>query len=358
MLWLKRRFAGVGLILCCALRLSASPVLTTIQDTLYNADGSLFNGVVIITWPPFVAADGSQIAAQTLTVPVPSGYFLVSLAPTVGASTAVTYSVRISSGGINQSTQLWSVPSSSTPLTISQVMVVQTGGIVIGSGGTVGILDETISISDVVGLTNALALRTVMGTAFAESRAAIINSFGGIDGAAGTLSDCVHVDGTSGSCGAASVVAFVDSEVPAGNVDGTNTLFTLTPAPFPTSSVAVWRNGVFLTPGVNFTVSGSALTFPGATTPQIGDIILASYRSAAVSGVNFADAETPGGLVNGANATFTLANVPNPGASLALYRNGLHLEAAADYTLNGSTITFLTGQLPQTSDILLCSYRY
>jgi hypothetical protein len=243
-------------------------------------------------------------------------------------------------------------------LTISQVMVVQTGGIVIGSGGTVGILSSTITIRDVVGLTNALALRPVMGTAFAESRAAIVNSLGGIDGAAGTLSDCVHVDGTSGSCGAASVVAFVDSEVPAGNVDGTNTLFTLTPAPFPRSSVAVWRDGLFLTPGVNFTVSGSALTFAGSATPQIGDIILASYRTAAVSGVNFSDAETPGGTVNGTNATFTLANIPNPAASLTLYRNGLHLEAVADYTLSGSTITFVTGQLPQTSDILLCSYRY
>ena len=103
-------------------------------------------------------------------------------------------------------------------------------------------------------------------------------------------------------------------------------------------------NGLFLRPARSFTISGSALNFVGSATPQIGDIILASYRTAAVSGVNFSDAETPAGTVNGTNATFTLANVPNPGASLALYRNGLHLESGRGInTLSGSTITFVAG---------------
>ena len=82
MLRLSRLLAGVGLLVCCALRLGAAPVLTTIQDTLYKADGTPLNGVVIVTWPSFVAADGSKIAAQTLTVAVPFGYFQAALVPT------------------------------------------------------------------------------------------------------------------------------------------------------------------------------------------------------------------------------------------------------------------------------------
>ena len=132
MLRLSRLFAGVGLLVCCALRISAAPALTTVQDTLYKADGTPLNGVVIITWPSFVAVDGSKIAAQTLIVAVPSGYFQVALVPTVGASTVVAYSVRINSAGKNESTELWSVPQSSTPLRIQDVMIVQTGGIIIG----------------------------------------------------------------------------------------------------------------------------------------------------------------------------------------------------------------------------------
>ena len=32
-------------------KLGATPPLTTISDTLFNADGTFFNGVVVITWP-------------------------------------------------------------------------------------------------------------------------------------------------------------------------------------------------------------------------------------------------------------------------------------------------------------------
>ncbi|MGA3026489.1 MAG: hypothetical protein ABSF98_17125 [Bryobacteraceae bacterium] len=285
MLRLSRLLAGVGLFVCCALRLGAAPVLTTIQDTLYMADGTLLNGVVIITWPSFVAADGSEIAAQTLTVAVPSGYFQVALAPTVGASTAVTYSVRINSAGKNQSTELWSVPQSSTPLSIHDVMIVQTGGIVIGSGGTVTVNDTTIPITDVVGLSNQLTMRPMMGPAFADSRAAIINSTGGIDAAAGNPSDCVHVDGTSGSCGgSSSASSFADAELPKGTIDGSNTQFALSATPAPASSVAIWRNGLFLNSGVDYTVSGNVITFAAGSTPLAGDTILASYRTGTVAG--------------------------------------------------------------------------
>lgn len=67
--------------------------------------------------------------------------------------------------------------------------------------------------------------------------------------------------------------------------------------------------------------------------------------------------ETPGGTVNGSNATFTLANTPVAGSE-ALHLNGIRLKSGAgnDYTISTLTITMLT--VPVTGDVLLADYRY
>lgn len=74
-------------------------------------------------------------------------------------------------------------------------------------------------------------------------------------------------------------------------------------------------------------------------------------------GPNFVDHETPSGLINGSNATFTLASAPSPASSLSLWRNGLLLRAGVDFNLTGSSITFLTVAVPQAGDMLQASYR-
>ena len=77
------------------------------------------------------------------------------------------------------------------------------------------------------------------------------------------------------------------------------------------------------------------------------------------STINFADAETPTGTINGVNATFTLANSPSPAGSLLLFKNGQLMKAAgADYTLTGNSIAFVSGAIPQTGDVLLAQYRF
>src|SRR6202043_1256916 len=99
----------------------------------------------------------------------------------------------------------------------------------------------TVQISDVTGLQNALNIRLTSGTAFSVSRAAVINSTGSIDGAVGNLSDCLHVDGSSGACGSGGSGAtgtFVDGEIPFGALDGSNTTFTLANLPIPASGLA------------------------------------------------------------------------------------------------------------------------
>lgn len=75
--------------------------------------------------------------------------------------------------------------------------------------------------------------------------------------------------------------------------------------------------------------------------------------------INFASAETPGGVIDGANATFTLANTPTS-SSLQLYKNGQLMSSGAgnDYTLSTSTITMLTGAIPKSGDVLKAYYRF
>jgi hypothetical protein len=71
----------------------------------------------------------------------------------------------------------------------------------------------------------------------------------------------------------------------------------------------------------------------------------------------FVDLETPNGAMNGTNAAFTLSMTPTPATSLLLFRNGLLQKMGVDYTLNGSSVSFLAGSVPQPGDLLQASYR-
>jgi len=336
-------------------RLGATPALSTIADTLYTADGSRFNGVVNISWPSFEAADASNVAAETMQLEIINGNLYVQLVPTTNAITPAIYTVVYSSQDGIQFTEAWGVPPGILSLRVSDVRVAP--GAVTGSAPAAS---TSILISDITGLQNALNIRPTSGTAFALSRAAIIDSTGSVDGAIGNLSDCLHVDGTSGACGVGGSSAsgsFIDGEIPGGTLDGSNTTFTLANTPSPASSVTLYRNGLLLQQGADYTVSNNSLTFL-ASAPQTGDILTASYRmSVSLTGVGFVDGEVPAGAINGSNASFTLSQIPYPAASVAVYRNGLRLSSNADYTISGSSITFGSSFVLQTGDVVLCSYR-
>jgi len=330
----------------------APPQLTTIQDTLYNADGTRFNGVVTISWQSFEAADSSDIAAQVLRLPITNGYLIVRLVPTTNATPAVLYSVTYSGSAGVQFSETWLVPPSLTPLRVQDVRVS-------AGAGSVTTPPSTIQIADVTGLQTALSMRPVAGTGFAPSRTAVIDALGGLDGAIGNLADCVHVDGTSGPCGSATgPVLFVDSESPSGSIDGTNATFTLANPPNPSSSLALFRNGMLLQSGPDYTLTGNSIQFVAGKQPSPGDVLQGSYRVAGtLPGIGFVDAESPAGTVDGSNLVFNTTQTANPITSLAVYRNGLRLKANVDYAVNGTSITFGSGLAPQPGDLLLCSYR-
>src|SRR5579871_3108794 len=99
-----------GLILSFSLLAQTAPQLTTIQDLLYNADGSRFNGIATISWQSFDSASGSTVASHVLQVPIASGIVDVQLVPTSNVNPQLTYSVTYTSNGGVQYSETWSVP--------------------------------------------------------------------------------------------------------------------------------------------------------------------------------------------------------------------------------------------------------
>jgi hypothetical protein len=143
----------------------------------------------------------------------------------------------------------------------------------------------TVTIQDIPGLANQLALRPMMGVNYTASRAAIINSSGQLDAATGSPGYCVLLDGTSGPCGGsvtgtsgAPGTNFADSEIPAGALNGVNLQFTIQAPPNPSNSLKLYRNGIRLSAGPDFTLVGNVITLTTSNVPQSSDTLAADYR--------------------------------------------------------------------------------
>jgi hypothetical protein len=253
-----------------AASLWAAPPLTTIQDVLYKADGTRFNGSLTISWTSFEAIDRSVIAQQTTTVNVVNGSLQVQLVPTTTATPAAFYTVVYHSDGRIQFQETWAVPSSTQPLRVRDVRIAIPGAAGADTAST------TVQESDVLGLISDLGARPLKGPAYAAGRVAFVNPSGAMETVNGAPTDCVRVDGSSGPCGGVPP-NFADNDSPAGVVDGANTAFTLTGVPNPPASLTIYRNGVLQKVGQDFSLSGSQISFL-ATPPQPGDTLLASYR--------------------------------------------------------------------------------
>jgi|HigsolmetaAR201D_1030396.scaffolds.fasta_scaffold04469_5 hypothetical protein len=265
-------------ILMCLLLVSSAegaPTLTTVQDILYKADGTRFNGTAFIEWRSFQTADQQNIATQSVVVPIIDGVLRVQLAPSTTANPPAYYLVRYNSDGRVQFTETWSVPPSTTPLQLKDVRQALPPG---GSGTPPPA--SNLRISDIEGLNDELSLRVVRGPGFVPSRVAHINASGALEAVVGNTNDCVRVDGTSGPCGtgSSSTPVFVDGETPAGLVNGSNAVFTLSGVPEPAASLSLYKNGVLQKPGLDYSLSSNTITFTPQAIPASGDVLLASYR--------------------------------------------------------------------------------
>jgi hypothetical protein len=343
------RFALIAML--AAVRMAAAaPALTLIQDTLYKADGTRFEGVAQIEWKGFQAADGSEIPQQSISVKISLGQLRVLLVPTTNTAKPAPYSVKFNSDGKTQFVEYWAVPPSAAKLRLKDVRTQPIAG---------ALTTGSAEIVDITGLRTELDVRPVKGDGFLASRAAVINPSGTLDGAIGNPGDCVRVDGTSGPCGDSGSLVFVDSENPSGAMNGSNCVFTLAALPAHPGSLHLFHNGILLKQGAGYTLSGSVITMAAGSPPQPGDTLQAWYRlaTAGTDTVQFSESETPAGVVDGANTVFQLQSVPLPASSLQLFRNGLLQKAGSDYSLSGSIVTFVPEAVPQPEDVLQASYR-
>ncbi len=261
-------------VVCLCVPAFAGPPLTTIQDVLYKADGTPFNGSVTITWSSFQAGDNSTIVTQSTTVPIVNGNLRVQLVPTTTGTPPILYTATYNSDGRIQFQENWSVPASTLPVRLQDVRTAAAISAPDTSGGT---LTTPIQETDVTGLVADLSARPLKGPGYAAGAVAVINASGAIESAAGSASDCVRVDGSSGPCGG-DPPSFADSDTLTGPVDGSNASFTLSGVPNPASSLALYRNGLLLKSPDDYSASGAAITFAAGAIPQPGDILFANYR--------------------------------------------------------------------------------
>ncbi|MBS1827681.1 MAG: hypothetical protein JST93_20370 [Acidobacteria bacterium] len=274
----------VAVILFFAPFLWAQPQLTTIDDVIYRADGSRFDGTALVEWRSFLLADYTTVAAYSKSVRVVNGSLRVSLAPTTTSSSGSHYQVRYVSNGRLLYMEYWGVPPSTSTLKLKDVRL---AGPPMPSQDQTGGQANDVTIPDVTGLADELSARAKKGIGFQPSHAAVINSAGELVAAIGEPADCVRVDGTSGPCSSGSAPAgpsFVDNETPAGLINGSNATFTLANPPDPATSLLLYRNGLLQRVSLDYTLAGNIITFLTAATPQTGDVIAASYRLTGVSG--------------------------------------------------------------------------
>ena len=317
----------------------AGPPLTTIQDVLYKADGTRFNGTVTISWTSFQAMDNSTIATQSVTVKIVDGNLRVQLVPTTTSTPTTYYSAKYNSNGRIQFEETWSVPSSAQPLHVRDVRVATPSNVAAAdTGGTSTPAQE----SDIVGLIADLGARPLKGPGYAAGRVAVVNPLGSLESATGSPSDCLHVDGSSAPCGG-SQPSFVDGDSPSGIVDGSNTSFTLSAVPDPVSSLAVYRNGMLQKIGQDYTLTGSTLQFVAATTPQPGDTLLASYRLTATDSGTAQTFTSPQVLCSGTGAATNGASLTSIGTCAipsGLLMPGDRVEIRFDFAHQGTASLF------------------
>ena len=270
----------------CGLAWSQTTGLTTIQDTLFRADGTRFNGTLTINWVTFDTTNLGTIVQQSRTVQVVNGNLQIQLVPNATATPpANVYTVNYQSSGYQQFTENWTVPVSSTPLTVSAVRTGAANNTGTGGPGNVTTLPE----SGVVGLQADLAQRPIKGVGFGTNAVAVVDDNGNLVTAVGDPGTCVFVDGTTGPC---TGDTFADAETPGGTVDGVNNTVTLAYAPLGTSML-LFRNGLYQTPNFDYTLAGQTVTFVNGATPQAGDTLTASYRVDTTNSGNLGNLTNP-----------------------------------------------------------------
>lgn len=305
---------GTGAATAVAAFDNLSP-LTTLGDTLFH------NGT-----------DNLRLAGNTTTTKQylsQTGTGSASAAPVWStlAGSDITGAALTKTDDTNVTLTLGGTPTTAL-LRAASITVGWSGTLAVGRGGT-GAATFTAYMPVVGGTTTTGALQSVAtgsatGQPLTYQGASALPTFAALNLAGASVVTGVLPVGNGGT----GQSSYLNGEILIGNTTG-NTLVKST-----------------LTAGSGITITNGA-----------GSITIA-ISSSIYTASNFVTREVPTGTVNGSNATFTLANTPTASTE-EVHVNGVLQNAGAgnDYTISGATITFLTGAIPQTGDVVLVNYR-
>ena len=89
---------------------------TTVQGTVYLANGAPGSGTLLVSWPAFMTTTNQAVAAGRTTVQIGAdGFVSVNLAPNLGANPAGLYYTAVfhlSDGTVN--TEYWVIPAAAS----------------------------------------------------------------------------------------------------------------------------------------------------------------------------------------------------------------------------------------------------
>jgi hypothetical protein len=136
-------------------------------------------------------------------------------------------------------------------------------------------------------------------------------------------------------------------EVPAGSVNSSNLTFTLTHTP-DANSLFLYSNGIYMTNGVDYNVSGNVITFVLA--PITGTKLYAEYTYGQAVGVSSISTQVPVGAIDGVNTVFTITG---QNRFIMLQQNQALLQPGVGFTQVGNTLTLALA--PSIGDVLLAT---
>lgn len=147
-------------------------------------------------------------------------------------------------------------------------------------------------------------------------------------------------------------------EALSGTKNGTNTVFTTASA---FTAIQVYKNGVAMHVGDDFTVTGSnqitMVTAPASGTQLTATYIIGSQVMISGSSSLTTD-ETPTGTVNGSNTSFTTAK-PYVANTLQVYINGVKQKRGTHFSeVTPTSGTFTISDAPLTGDDVMVEYQF
>ena len=176
-----------------AMAMAQAVSTTTVQGTVYLANGQPGAGTLVISWPAFTTAAGQAVAADSTTLAIgPDGFVSVNLAANVGATPAGEYytAVYYMSDGTT-STQYWVVPAA------AQASLAQVQAQVMPAAQAVQAVSKAYVDQAIAELTESLL--TAIGRD--ADRAAVFERRSDAAVAGGGQTLCGHAGGDGGAAG-------------------------------------------------------------------------------------------------------------------------------------------------------------